>query len=200
VLKSWGRSIWLCVRGLTGAFRHPEDSERARRFGAEWERVWPGCQPVVDSFRGWERFHSLPQGKRYAETPQEYGEILRRHRAVLAAVSGGVRTEQLVVIGRDYGSRDLFTGWTRRHLPGAWPWRTWFDDENWSYFWVKAGLTEAELDRLLVATADDQTDLIMVAPGLGWIYRPYDGGGDVLAPDQVVRDVLRDRFSDWLPD
>ena len=62
---------------------------------------------------------------------------------------------------------------------------------------MKSGLTDAELDRLLVATADDQTDLIVVGPGLGWIYAPYDGGADVLAPDQ---EVLRERFSEWLPD
>ena len=185
------------VRGLTGDFRRAEDSERARRFSAEWERVWPGCQPMVESFRGWERFYSLPRGKRYADTAEEYDEIVRRHRAVLEVVSGGLRSEQLVVIGRDYGPRDLATGWTRRYLPGAWPWRRWFGGESWSFFWVKSGLTDAELDRLLVATADDQTDLIVVGPGLGWIYAPYDGGGDVLAPDQ---DVLRERFSEWLPD
>jgi hypothetical protein len=114
-----------------------------------------------------------------------------------------VRSEQLVVIGQDYGPQDLFSGWTRRHLPGAWPWRRWFDAEdtqNRSYFWVKSGLADAELDRLLVATADDQTRLIMVGPGLGWVYAPYDGGADVLASDQVVREALVGRFSEWLAD
>ncbi|MGW7683764.1 DUF3885 domain-containing protein [Kribbella sp. NPDC054772] len=198
------KRTWLRVRGLTGDFTTPEDSARARELTAAWEQAWPGSEPVGYLLRGadkWVRFHSLPGGKRYADSPQEYEEILRRHHAVLEALSGGLASEQLLAIGEDYGPRDLSTGWTRRHLHGAWPWRRWYDEngtESWSYFWVKSGLTRVELGHLLTATANGETSVIIVGPGLRWIYAPYDGGADVVAPDRVERDALHDRFAEWL--
>lgn len=63
---------------------------------------------------------------------------------------------------------------------------------------MKSGLSRSELDALLVATADDQTSLKIVGSEVDWIYAPYDGGADVLAPDRIERDALRDGFSGWL--
>lgn len=83
------RSRWLQTRGLTGDFKHGEVSDRSRQLTELWERKWPGSEPLgyllpVSNHDRWVRFHSLPEFKRYAETPAEYEEVVRRHRAVLA--------------------------------------------------------------------------------------------------------------------
>jgi hypothetical protein len=35
-------------------------------------------------------------------------------------------------------------------------------------------------------------------PALDWLYHPYDGGMDVIAPSTTERDALRDRHRGWL--
>ncbi|MFI5732048.1 hypothetical protein ACIA49_18130 [Kribbella sp. NPDC051587] len=208
--RPWGvqrwrvRVAWLRIRGRTGAFKVVEDSARARRLTAAWENAWPGAAPdgYMSAEDRWVRFHSLPESKRYADSEAEYGEILRRHYAVLDALSGGTAYEQLVVIGVDYGPNDLVTGWTRRYLPGAWPWQCRLDaddpDRGPSYFWVKSEPSQPELDTLLRAVADDYAQIIVIPTDASWVFKPYDGGADIYAADRIDRDALRDRFADWL--
>ncbi|TQS31246.1 hypothetical protein FLW16_00640 [Microbispora sp. KK1-11] len=35
-------------------------------------------------------------------------------------------------------------------------------------------------------------------PDLRWLYHPYDGGADVIAPTRTERDALKERHRDWL--
>lgn len=200
------RSVWLKLRGLTGEFREPEDSDRARAMTHAWESHWPEAVPVGYRLREtypdrWIRFHSLPGSKRYADTPAEYGEILYRHRKLLAELLGGRMPDDLVVIAEDWGARDLGTGWTKRRLPGAWPWRRIELEEpelGFRYFWVRSGLTDSELVTLLRAAADDQAQIVLADPELTSLFWPYDGGVDIILPDSGTRDAFHDRHPDWL--
>jgi hypothetical protein len=199
------RRRWLKARGLTGDFDVPENSDRSRALTEGWKRNWPDSDSVGSWPRGhqdrWVRFHSLPESKRYADSPEEYVEIIRRHRTVLAELSVTVAPEDLVVIARDWGPRDLATGWSKTHLPGAWPWQRHEADDpefGFEYLWVCTGLTDSQLDALLTAAADDQAHVILAEPALTWLYCPYDGGADVILPDKTTRDILRDRHTDWL--
>lgn len=203
------RSRWLRVRGLTGDFEQGEDSDRSRRLTELWESKWPASEPIgyrlrVSHHDRWVRFHSLPGSKRYAEGQSEYDEILHRHHTVLAELLAGSPPDSLVVIAGDWGDRDFAVGWSKRHVPGAWPWRLFADadDDHESglcfFFWVKTGLVDAELDALLVATADDQGRFVLAPADLDWLYCPYDGGADVILASPVERDILRERHADWL--
>lgn len=56
-----------------------------------------------------------------------------------------------------------------------------------------------ELTSLVRLVADDRAREVIVADrGLRWLYHPYDGGADVIAPSTAVRDELRDRYRAWL--
>lgn len=133
----------------------------------------------------------------------EYDEILRRHRIVLRELHGPGGAVDLHVIAADWDWRDVAAGWSRRTLPGRWPWRIGqADDEDYDtgrhYYWAASGLSDAEVDVLLLAAANDQGRFVIGAPHLEWLYCPYDGGADVLLPSAVERDGLRDRHADWL--
>jgi len=182
-------------------------SARAAQLSDLWEHKWRRAEPLghvlrVEDADQWVRFHSLPDSKRYAENAAEYDEILRRHRTVLHELHGSVGSGSLHVIAADWGWRDLSAGWSRRRLPGAWPWRSSQADEDpnagRNYFWAASELSEPEIDALLLAAADDQGHFVIGAPDLEWLYCPYDGGADVLLPSAVERDAIKTRHTDWL--
>ncbi|WP_418057533.1 hypothetical protein [Pimelobacter simplex] len=201
-------SRWQRARGHHGAFDQGEVSARAAQLTDLWQRRWKAAEPLgyvlrVEYHHQWVRFHSLPQSKRYADNAAEYAEILRRHRTVLRELQGATDTGAWHVVATDWGWRDTAGGWSKRLLPGAWPWRRCHLDDDpdagHHFFWATGALSDAELDSLLLAAADDQAHFIIGAPGLEWLYCPYDGGVDVLLPDPVERDALKARHEDWLP-
>ena len=123
-------------------------------------------------------------------------------RTVLRELRGSVGDRRLVVIAAYWGWRDLAAGWSKNRLPGACPWRSSETDEDpdagCNYFWATSGLSDAEVDSLLFAAADDQSRFVIGAPGLEWLYCLYDGGADVLLPGAVECDALKARHSEWL--
>jgi hypothetical protein len=42
-------------------------------------------------------------------------------------------------------------------------------------------------------------DVILTNSELDWLYIPYDGGADVIAPSRTIRDALAQRFADRRP-
>ncbi len=56
----------------------------------------------------------------------------------------------------------------------------------------------SEFDHFLRAAADRR--LAGGPPDLRWLYHPYDGGADVIAPSSVERDKLKSKFAAWLSD
>jgi hypothetical protein len=201
------RSAWRKWRGLSGSFSEPEDSERARALNARWDARWPGSAPIgwqLDRDERWVRFHSLPGSKRYADSPDEYAEILRRHNAVLADLQGTLAPARLIVMAEDWDHHSFLAGWSRQALPAAWPWRIVRDESDPeappAYCWVASGLSAEALDELLLAVADEKAEVMLADPDLEWIYRPYDGGADVYLPTVGARDELRERHAGWLSD
>ncbi|WP_454044450.1 DUF3885 domain-containing protein [Cellulosimicrobium sp. Marseille-Q8652] len=151
----------------------------------------------------WVRFHSLSESRRYAENATDDEEILRRHRTVLHELLGSADSRVwngLHVIGVDWDWRDVAAGWSKRHLPGAWPWRISDPDgdDGQSYLWATSDLSEQEIEALLLRAADGQSHIVIGAHDLSWLYCPYGGGTDVLLPSTVERDALRGRHADWL--
>lgn len=71
----------------------------------------------------------------------EYDEILRRHRTVLRELQGSAGTAELYVIAAD-------------------------PDTGRNYYWAAPGLSDAEVDSLLLAAADDQGRFVIGAPNL----------------------------------
>ncbi|HJQ07804.1 MAG TPA: hypothetical protein VJ872_20290 [Nocardioides sp.] len=198
------RSSWRRARGHHGACKTGEASARASHLTELWERTWPLADPLGHELRvayadRWVRFHSLPESKRYADDASESGEILRRHRTVLAELRGSTGTADLWAIAPGWDWRDSNGGWAKDRLPGAWPWRIGqIDDDCPAYFWAASGFSDSAVDALLLEVADDRGRVLFGAPDLAWLYCPYDGGADVLLPTVAERDALKARHTDWL--
>jgi len=184
-------------------------------FDEAWSSRWPKCRPIGHELRtcaaeNWVRFDSLPESKRYADNPAEYAEILHRHRVLLeelASLSGGSARELRVVTAAFSGSAHHAKREPKLAdaFPAATPWRTViYDDDPEAPIWWHLYVGEVMLDcpaleRLLLLVADDKTSGVIITDNrVEWLYHPYDGGADVIAPTSVACDVLREKCAAWL--
>lgn len=182
-------------------------------FAAElrtwWHATFGACPPVGyrlrEAFpRRWVRFHSLPDGKRYAETDDEELEVLHRHNAVASALLGD--DEPIVVLATGYSDTEVpvapadppavLAALELVHLdtravedPGLY-WHFWAAPTRWR---------PGRFDDLLTRIARDEIqNVLLINPDRRCVYHPYDGGADVLAADMFMCDSLRRDFRPWL--
>jgi hypothetical protein len=144
----------------------------------------------------WVRFHCLPESKRYAENESEYAIILDRYNTVL---------------GELFGDRGVYIVEVKYHWEPESPgprqaWRTLITDddpefgESYTHLFVnrrkwRRGVMDEALRR--VADFEDAGGVITDLDAR-WLFHPYDGGMDVIAPSVADRDALRDRHRNWL--
>ena len=183
-------------------------------FDAAWRTKWPETRPIGHELRSsghetWVRFHSLPESKRYAENEAEYDELLSRHFTLLKELSSSTSTQDLCVITTAW-SESSERAERDPELVSAFPsgiyWRSEpFDLSEPNYpmlIHLYVGTTfldSPDLRTLLRFVADDRTRNVIICPqSAEWLYHPYDGGGDVIAPNRPIRDALRERHADWL--
>lgn len=175
-----------------------------------WEARFPGLRPIGHQIRGserWVRFHSLPESKRYADSEAEYGELLARHHAVLDSLAEP--GSEMLVVTPSWSPTARARRRPRsveRAAPNAKLWMSIRGDEEDSDAWfINLFVSNIQnsplaLDALLRLVADSTTaDVIISAQDLDWLYHPYGGGADVIAPSREDRDALKQRFQDWLP-
>ncbi|MFF7338065.1 hypothetical protein ACFZAT_12025 [Streptomyces sp. NPDC008163] len=176
-----------------------------------WSRQWPaqvGDPRMRHAYADrWVRFHSLPESKRYADDEAEYAVILERHHTLLSEL--GPDDEELYVVTREWSGVPAPAA-RRRELeaadPGAEHWGSHVHDDEfpddivYEHEYVnRRPRTRSALDPLLRLVADDVVAGVTLAPfDLRWLYHPYDGGGDVVAPDSATRDALRAAHQNWL--
>ena len=192
--------------------RRPIPGAGALELSELWPARWPDVRPIGHRLRGgdqWVRFHSLPESKRYADNDDEYAELLRRHRAVLgdlAALGAGPSGLWVITCTWSAGPDPLpRPAPLAAATPDSAYWQSLPPDdysEAWTHLFAgRVGLDDQGLDTLLCLVADGVTsDVILADADLRWLYHPYDGGADVIAPTSADRDVLQDRYAAWLPD
>ena len=182
-----------------------------------WKQAWGDCPPIGSDLRGslrdtWVRFHSLPGSKRYADTEDEYAELLHRHQAVIAELIRDQDTDtgaDLLVVAASWSGGPEpcpLEAEVSAAMPGACYWTSALTDDSdpsdpmWEHLWVAATrLDDDHLARLLRLVADDiAVDVIVTSAVMAWLYHPYNGGADVIAATAEQRDQLRDRHREWL--
>lgn len=163
-------------------------------FDAAWRARWGDVRPIGHELRTslpetWVRFHSLPESKRIATTAAEYEEIIRRHLTLLRDL--GADELQVVTATWDDATPPC---------PGAVFWRTVSTEPVPTQLFLATTTVDSDdLRALFLLVADDETADVILGPlDAGWLYHPYDGGSDVLAPDMATRDALRDSYAAWL--
>lgn len=177
----------------------------------DWDTT-VGVAPIGSDLRTrlpdrWVRFHYLPGSERIATSAAQRDEVRARYRAVLAALttaSGGGDGPLLVLTSawdevtpaeRPADLAALLPGAVWRSVPGS--------GEQPAAVYASAlvgELDDATLSELLLdwVAAERTADVILAPPSLSWLFHPYDGGMDVIAPDTATRDRLRQQFGEWL--
>lgn len=209
----WSRQQRCYGKRVTGAQLSVEDVEA---FDSEWRSRRPNDRPIGTELRcsassTWVRFHSLPGSKRYADNQAEYDELHSRHHTLISELSAiaGTSVNDLRAV------TPSFSGSPRpvdRHdalaaaMPSAAYWKTLPQDLSdpedpcWIHLHLaKTSLHANDLRELLLLVADFGTgEVVLCPPTLEWLYHPYDGGCDVIAPDRAAVELLRTRHADWL--
>lgn len=63
------------------------------------------------------------------------------------------------------------------------------DNSIWIHLFISQGSLNDGLEPLLKLVADDVTrEVVIYPPDFEWLYHPYDGGCDIIAPSTAIRD------------
>ena len=185
-----------------------------RQLDAFWLRAVGDAPPIPSSLKDvcrsrWVRFHSLPNGKRYATSPAETEEVLRRHNTVVDQIAQCAPHVFVITPGYSDGASAAQRDPVLRVLdPAALPWRALLmqqmvddlSDPSYMHLFASAWTWRPGLfDDLLRMVADDAVaDVMLVFDAAGCIYHPYDGGADVVLSTTDWRDEIKAKFRGWL--
>ena len=137
----------------------------------------------------WLRIHSLPESKRYAESEEEWAELLLRHNIVA--------TETLDEGSPCYLIRGL---WIE---PDVYR-QSWVADLEGHEQSLQFNVTETVWNRsrhnvLLREVADEKVANIVFASRVtGQVYAPYDGGADLVFCNGQERNERKQLYRAWL--
>lgn len=181
-----------------------------RQPSSTWSARWPGIEPISYDLRRsakqtWVRFHSLPGSKRYASNEQEYRILLDRHRTLLSEL--GAESELYLIAAATWTAGGEAQRPRQDNHPRARPWHTLTPTDSTAFcvpirlYVDKVPARSGCLTPFLKAVADAKlTYAIIVPTNVAWLYHPYDGAGDVIAPTIETRDRLVAAHPDWLSD
>lgn len=181
-------------------------------FKHYWENHYNDCPPVGyylrESYKGrWFRFHTLPGGKRYAETDDEYQTILLHHNTVLSDLLKGL-TYILVTTGHSDTPTPVFSYAelnnyidNRKHWLSI-PMHEFEKDDSpnyWHFFMSERVWSPKSCDEIFRLVADNVVSgVLFVGISERCIYHPYDGGADVILSSQHLKNIYRDKYSAWV--
>lgn len=188
--------------------RYRPTATELRQLSDRWTARWPGVEPISYDLRRsakqtWVRFHSLPGSKRHASNEEEYRILLERHRTLLTEL--GAEGELYLIAAGTWIAGGKVQLPKQDNHPGARLWRTLAPSDSTAFcvpirlYIDKVPALSGWLGPFLRAVADEKlTYAIIVPTNVAWLYHPYDGGGDVIAPSVEIRDRLVAAHRDWL--
>lgn len=159
-----------------------------------WDKHFPACPPAGFLLRQsyherWLRIHSLPESKRYAETEDEYAELLNRHNSVATEVLGE-RASCYLIEGFWVKPHKHHEGWVV-NLDGF--------EENLKFRTTETVWESGKRDALLRDVADwKRPNIVFILRESQRIYAPYDGGADLIFRHEQERDEMKQKYRAWL--
>lgn len=186
------------------------------QFKEFWISTYPDTLPIPHFFKHgysdrWLRIHSLPQSKRYADTEQDWNELLLRHNTIITDILG--ENVEVIVVAGDYNYNEP----TKEHMTEKQP-----SFQNFSFKQIdsinlfelspeqyekgqiyRPAFAETvwkphQHDDLLRDIADDRLRAFFISPDSKAIAAPYDGGIDFILRDSATRDFYKDKYKEWL--
>ena len=147
----------------------------------------------------WLRLHSLPESKRYPETPDEMDEVLRRNESLAAKLF--VTGEPIYIFRSEFHSPEesslSATSDLNMFRAAASPAEP-HDDDFFATTAETASWPALGFAEIIRAIANEEETMIcFVSPASGNILCPYDGGVDSFT-SEIKREQLSNEFSQWL--
>lgn len=186
-------------------------------FQSQWDSQFPNKIPISQLLKhyfphSWLRIHSLPESKRYADTPAEYELLLNRHNEIITDCFG--ENSSIFIVSGHYFtfSRNIkaydpafilpykFNLEEEINLKQLNP-EDYDDDEEDSFFRpysIETTWQTNQHNELLIKIADDEVRAFMLSFEQNIIVAPYDGGIDFIIFNEAKRNALRDKYKDWL--
>ena len=164
-------------------------------FEQFWAKNYPETLPIGYLFKHnlperWVRFHSLPDAKRYAETEAEWDILLRRQNDIFDYLIPQ-NAEIMVVINSISSGHLLFQMFDFENIGVLI-----HDEMTFQSFVAETTWQSNRLNPLLIEIADDNIRAFITTPNC--IVAPYDGGIDVVLKDNDTKNILKDKFKNWL--
>jgi hypothetical protein len=176
---------------------------------ANWIATFGDVPPLGYALRvalahRWLRIHSLPDAKRYATNELEYQALLARHNEVASEVLGESSSCQLFLRFRDgasadtlkrqYGTLSLTEDPELRYADPEDP------ETSFGFLQSQVEWYPGAYDQLLRDVADEHTpSAVFFSTSSGFVYSPYDGGIDIIAPRRSDLVRLRAKWKSWIP-
>lgn len=180
-----------------------------------WNAAFPNALPVSHLLKHqladrWFRIHSLPESKRYAESPKEYEVMLFRQNEVATDVLGE-NSDVFIVAGEfDWDDQQQHVVQYDEALQAY----EFFIMESINLFQFDQGEFEENQtytpaigrttwalhkhDDLLVDVAKDRSRAFFVSFANNSIFSPYDGGADFIVKDSIARDSYKRKYKAYL--
>ena len=175
-------------------------------FEQLWRRHFPSTPPVSHAVRDchlarWVRRHALPESKRYADTPEERAEILRRANVIAGEL---FRANPACWLTHALYYEEA------RHDPEIEGLQFAFVDadptadeggEKVAVYAKRVEWRSGAFDHFFGRIADDElSSVLWVSVETGAIFAPYDGGFDLILPTAREAEEFNLRWLDWRSD
>ncbi len=186
-------------------------------FQQLWDKIAPTVPPIAYLFKWrlserWFRVHSLPSSKRYADTPIEWTILLDRQQSILADLSKEIT--QIILVTSFFDNDDsrffdkfteevpVFSGLKFIQVEKVDLHKLEPDNYSAGMFChpiaTELALDAPQIEPILRAIANDEISAFFINPVSGFIIAPYDGGVDIILPNNDLRNHYRSKYREWL--
>ena len=184
-------------------------------FKTFWTLTYPDTIPISYLFKKdyserWFRIHSLPDSKRYAETENEWGILLKRQNQIITDIFG--ENEKILLVTGEYNwdenatfnadeeavfkpydfilldNIDLFDFKSENYNKGDF-YKPAFAETIWNL---------NQHDKLLKEIANDNLRAFFISINKSVIVAPYDGGIDFVFKNIQTKDFYKNQYKNWL--
>jgi hypothetical protein len=188
-----------------------------KQFQDFWAKSYPETPPINHLFKHylkerWLRIHSLPEAKRYAETPEEWAILLERQNTVFIDLMP--KNEKICIISGIYSNeekvfeKDIFDT-LPYHKTLTFKALDPLDMHKISGDWYDEGMkftpcfaeeiyAPNKFESILKSIANDEWRLFFLDPKSLNIIAPYDGGVDIIFSDKGLLPIFKKKYENWL--
>lgn len=188
----------------------------AAEFTDFWNAHFPETIPIQHHFKydysdRWFRIHSLPESKRYAETPEEWQILLERQNTVATELLGD--GSKIIIVTGEYNFKNaieihLLEDATSMNqfevtkLPPIPMHQLSPDEFEDGDVYIPRFTIETwfphKFDDIFRNIANDDLRAFFISIENKNIVAPYDGGVDLIVKDEAERDRYKKKYNDWL--